>query len=209
MNYQEFIKNIYTSLKSINLKQQKIEEHFQLTFQKIDDLDSKVNTVSNKLDDFIDASNRLKQEKSIALSNSLNNIADNLSTIQTEQDDILTTMTDVRNIEENMTVLLDDFLSREQIVNDDLQINMSSNDNIPIKTNTTIKETNNTLEDTNTIKEDTNPIKEDTNLIKEETINKKEGLEITSNTETMIDTSQVLQSLDLNHESEDELLILE
>ena len=202
MNYQEFIKNIYTSLKSINLKQQKIEEHFQLTFQKIDDLDSKVNTVSNKLDDFIDASNRLKQEKSIALSNSLNNIADNLSTIQTEQDDILTTMTDVRNIEENMTVLLDDFLSREQIVNDDLQINMSSNDNIPIKTNTTIKETNNTLEDTNTIKEDTN-------LIKEETINKKEGLEITSNTETMIDTSQVLQSLDLNHESEDELLILE
>ena len=124
MNYQEFIKNIYTSLKSINLKQQKIEEHFQLTFQKIDDLDSKVNTVSNKLDDFIDASNRLKQEKSIALSNSLNNIADNLSTIQTEQDDILTTMTDVRNIEENMSVLLDDFLSREQIVNNEINIDL-------------------------------------------------------------------------------------
>jgi peptidoglycan hydrolase CwlO-like protein len=64
MNYQEFIKNIYTSLKSINLKQQKLEEHFQTIFQKIEDLDDKVNKVSNKLDDFIDASNRLKEEKS-------------------------------------------------------------------------------------------------------------------------------------------------
>ena len=124
MNYQEFIKNIYTSLKSINLKQQKLEEHFQTTFQKIEDLDDKVNKVSNKLDDFIDASNRLKEEKQIALSHSLNNITQNLENIQIEQDDIITTMSDVSNIEENMSVLLDDFLSSEQIINDEINIDL-------------------------------------------------------------------------------------
>lgn len=148
MNYQEFIKNIYTSLKSINLKQQKLEEHFQTTFQKIEDLDDKVNKVLNKLDNFIDASNRLKEEKQIALSNSLNNITQNLENIQVEQDDIITTMSDVSNNEENMSVLLDDFLSSEQIINDEI--------NMDLQLDNTQKGKEDTREDTREeLKEDT------------------------------------------------------
>ena len=88
MNYQEFIKNIYSSLKSINLKQEKLEEHFNNAFNKIDTLEEKINTVSNKLNDFIDRNNRIKNEKSLQLSNSLNNISISLSHIQEEQNDI-------------------------------------------------------------------------------------------------------------------------
>jgi len=201
MNYQEFIKNIYTSLKSINLKQQKLEEYFQTTFQKIDDLDIKVNSVSNKLDDFIDTNNRLKEEKQLALSNSLNNISDNLTTIQTEQDDIITTMTDVRNIEDNMSVLLDDFLSSENIVNDELLLNTSPDNGLITDTieenNITMGENNITLEENNITMEANN-----NNIINEAT-------EIKINLENNKNSSQILQSLDLNHESEDELLILE
>ena len=193
MNYQEFIKNIYTSLKSINLKQQKLEEHFQTIFQKIEDLDDKVNKVSNKLDDFIDASNRLKEEKSIALSNSLNNIADNLSTIQTEQDDIITTMTDVSNMEDNMSVLLYDFLSREQIVNDEI--------NIDLQNGTTQLDTTqeNNKEDKAELNEEyKEEIREDTM----EENNKKDA-------EEQMEENTVLQTLDLSNEQEAELLILE
>lgn len=187
MNYQEFIKNIYTSLKSINLKQQKLEEYFQTTIQKIDDLDIKVNSVSNKLDDFIDTNNRLKEEKQLALSNSLNNISDNLTVIQTEQADIVTTMIDVRNIEDNMSVLLDDFLSSENIVNDELLLNTLPDNGLITDT---IEENNITMEANNN------------NIINEAT-------EIKINLENNKNSSQILQSLDLNHESEDELLILE
>ena len=176
MNYQEFIKNIYTSLKSINLKQQKLEEHFQTTFLKIEDLDNKVNIISNKLDDFIDTNHRLKEEKQITLSNSLNSISENLTSIQTEQDDIITTMTDVENIEENMTVLLDDYLSNEQIITDEIILDTNFDNELPIQINNTVVEESN-----NTVVEESN------------------------NT----DSTQSLQLLDLNHESEDELLILE
>lgn len=180
MNYQEFIKNIYTSLKSINLKQQKLEEHFQTTFQKIEDLDDKVNKVSNKLDDFIDTNKRLKEEKQITLANSLNNITQNLEDIQIEQDDIITTMTDVSNIEENMSVLLDDFLSREQIFNDeinkDLQVDTTQADNTQVDT------------------------------IQEET---KDETKEESNEEQKEEQTIVLQSSDLSNGIEDELLILE
>lgn len=201
MNYQEFIKNIYTSLKSINLKQQKLEEYFQTTFQKIDDLDIKVNSVSNKLDDFIDTNNRLKEEKQINLSNSLNNISDNLTVIQTEQDDIITTMTDVRNIEDNMSVLLDDFLSSENIVNDELLLDTSPDNGLITDT---IEENNITLEQNNITIEENNITLEENNI---NIIN--ETTEIKINLENNKNSSQILQSLDLNHESEDELLILE
>ena len=113
MNYQEFIKNIYTSLKSINLKQQHLEEHFDTVFQKIDNLDTKINTISNKLDDFIDTNNKVKEEKQLVLSKTLTNVVDNLKNIQDEQDDIINTMNDVRNIEENMSVLMNDYLNTE------------------------------------------------------------------------------------------------
>lgn len=197
MNYQEFIKNIYTSLKSINLKQQKLEEHFQTTFQKIEDLDDKVNKVSIKLDDFIDASNRLKEEKQITLANSLNNITQNLEDIQIEQDDIITTMTDVSNIEENMSVLLDDFLSSDKIVNDeiniDLQVDTTQENNKEDKEET--REINNKENNTQADNTQVDTIQEET---KEET--KEEQKE---------EQTIVLQSSDLSNEIEDELLILE
>ena len=183
MNYQEFIKNIYTSLKSINLKQQKLEEHFQTTFQKIEDLDDKVNKVSNKLDDFIDASNRLKEEKQIALSHSLNNITQNLENIQIEQDDIITTMSDVSNIEENMSVLLNDFLSSEQIINDEINMDLQL--------------------DTTQVDREEEPREEPREENNKET-NTQEDREEQTEEQTM-----VLQSLDLSNGPEDELLILE
>lgn len=197
MNYQEFIKNIYTSLKSINLKQQKLEEHFQTTFQKIADLDDKVNKVSNKLDDFIDTNKRLKEEKQITLANSLNNITQNLEDIQIEQDDIITTMTDVSNIEENMSVLLDDFLSSDKIVNDeiniDLQVDTTQENNKEDKEET--REINNKENNTQADNTQVDTIQEET---KEET--KEEQKE---------EQTIVLQSSDLSNEIEDELLILE
>ena len=191
MNYQEFIKNIYTSLKSINLKQQILEEHFQTTFQKIEDLDDKVNKVSNKLDDFIDASNRLKEEKQIELSNSLNNITQNLENIQIEQDDIITTMSDVSNIEENMSVLLDDFLSSEQLINDELNMDLPL-DNIQVDREYELKG--------ETREEPREETREENN---KETNTQEDKEEQTEEQNT------VLQSLDLSNEPEDELLILE
>jgi len=198
MNYQEFIKNIYTSLKSINLKQQKLEEHFQTTFQKIEDLDDKVNKVSNKLDDFIDASNRLKEEKQIELSNSLNNITQNLENIQIEQDDIITTMTDVSNIEENMSVLLDDFLSSEQIINDEINMDLPL-DNIQVDREDELKG--------ETREEPREETREENN--KEDKVEKNGEIREGNIKEDSGEQNTVLQSLDLSNEPEDELLILE
>ena len=198
MNYQEFIKNIYTSLKSINLKQQKLEEHFQTTFQKIDDLDDKVNKVSNKLDDFIDASNRLKEQKQIELSNSLNNITQNLENIQIEQDDIITTMTDVSNIEENMSVLLDDFLSSEQIINNEINMDLPL-DNIQIDREDELKG--------ETREEPREETREENN--KEDKVEKNGDIREGNIEEDSGEQNTVLQSLDLSNEPEDELLILE
>jgi len=198
MNYQEFIKNIYTSLKSINLKQQKLEEHFQTTFQKIEDLDDKVNKVSNKLDDFIDSSNRLKEEKQIELSNSLNNITQNLENIQIEQDDIITTMTDVSNIEENMSVLLDDFLSSEQIINDELNMDLPL-DNIQVDREDELKG--------ETREEPREETREENN--KEDKVEKNGEIREGNIKEDSGEQNTVLQSLDLSNEPEDELLILE
>ena len=198
MNYQEFIKNIYTSLKSINLKQQKLEEHFQTTFQKIDDLDDKVNKVSNKLDDFIDASNRLKEQKQIELSNSLNNITQNLENIQIEQDDIITTMTDVSNIEENMSVLLDDFLSSEQIINNEINMDLPL-DNIQIDREDELKG--------ETREEPREETREENN--KEDKVEKNGDIREGNIEEDSGEQNTVLQSLDLSNEPEDKLLILE
>jgi len=198
MNYQEFIKNIYTSLKSINLKQQKLEEHFQTTFQKIEDLDDKVNKVSNKLDDFIDASNRLKEEKQIALSHSLNNITQNLENIQIEQDDIITTMSDVSNIEENMSVLLDDFLSSEQIINDKINMDLLL-DNIQVDREDELKG--------ETREEPREETREENN--KEDKVEKNGEIREGNIEEDSGEQNTVLQSLDLSNEPEDELLILE
>ena len=198
MNYQEFIKNIYTSLKSINLKQLKLEEHFQTTFQKIEDLDDKVNKVSNKLNDFIDASNRLKEEKQIEFSNSLNNITQNLENIQIEQDDIITTMSDVSNIEENMSVLLDDFLSSEQIINDELNMDLPL-DNIQVDREDELKG--------ETREEPREETREENN--KADKVEKNGEIREGNIEEDSGEQNTVLQSLDLSNEPEEELLILE
>lgn len=186
MNYQEFIKNIYTSLKSINLKQQKLEEHFQTTFKKIDYLNNKVDNVSNKLDDFIETSNRLKEVKQIELSNSLSSITENLENIQIEQDDIITTMSDVRNIEENMSVLLDDYLSNEYIINDD------THNDLPLDNpNTNIL----TIEENKIVSHNSEVLEE--NIV-------NDTIFIESNTD-----NTKLSSSDIHNELEDDLLILE
>lgn len=203
MNYQEFIKNIYTSLKSINLKQQKLEEHFQSTFQKIENLDAKIDSVSNKIDDFIDISNRINEKKQITLSNSLNNISENLTSIQTEQYDIITTMSDVRNIEDNMSVLLDDYLSSELIINNELHIDLSL-DNTSNKNNTLLEEKD--IVDIN-----------DLVCVNDDVINKIDNNSMIYDKELIIGNEIIDVKEDYNTnenykpiiESEDELLILE
>ena len=210
MNYQEFIKNIYTSLKSINLKHQKIEEQFKLTNDKLETLENNINNVSNKLDDFINTHNRAKQENNIEFSNSLENVVSNLSIIQEEQKDIFSTMQNVKNIdiENNMSVLMDEYLiSEPNIFVDNLEedtnilsmntsfTNISDIENNQVSNNKTIESTE-SLEEIPNIEELNNNDKihniEELNNVEE--INNNEKKEYTELTKKI---------------PEDDLLILE
>ena len=153
MNYQDFIKNIYSSLKSINLKQEKLEEYFDTVFNKIDTLEGKIDTVSNKLNEYIDINNIKKDAKSLELSNSLNNISINLSSIQKDQNDIYSTINNDKNIEVEMNVLINDYLESEHNINNtEIDINyLNNNQEI-----TTLFSENNTVNVNNNEKNEIN-----------------------------------------------------
>jgi hypothetical protein len=199
MNYQDFIKNIYSSLKSINLKQEKLEEYFDTVFNKIDTLEGKIDTVSNKLNEYIDINNRKKDAKSLELSNSLNNISINLSSIQKDQNDIYSTINNDKNIEVEMNVLINDYLESEHNINNtEIDINYLNN-NQEITTlfseNNTVNVNNNEMIDIN----EKNEINTNNDINTNNTNN--ENNEINMNN----DIINILQTI----EEDDSLLILD
>jgi hypothetical protein len=108
MNYQEFIKNIYTSLKAINLKHQQIDDNFQNTFKRLDTLENNINSLSEKICDFIESNKRIKTENEIEITNSFNNINNKLTSILSEQIDILNTISDTTHLDKDNNIHLDE-----------------------------------------------------------------------------------------------------